>query len=53
MTLRSLEVFIKVVETGKMSVAAKNLYISQSSVSQAIAEIENEYHVLLFERVRC
>ncbi|PKM72791.1 MAG: LysR family transcriptional regulator [Firmicutes bacterium HGW-Firmicutes-16] len=52
MTLRTLEVFIQVAQSGKMSIAAKKLYVSQSSVSQAITEIEKEFHVLLFERVR-
>lgn len=50
MTLRHLKVFIEVVETGKMSAAAKNLYIAQPSVSQAIHELENHYHTLLFRR---
>ena len=40
-----------VAECGKMLAAAKNLYISQSSVSQAILAIEKEYGVLLFERL--
>lgn len=50
MTKRHLEIFVAVVEHRKMSEAAKALYITQSSVSQAIAEIEKEYNVLLFER---
>lgn len=51
MTNRSLEVFVAVAECGKMSQAAKELFITQSSVSQAISEIEREYGVLLFERL--
>lgn len=51
MTKRHLEIFVAVVEHGKMNEAAKALYITQSSVSQAIAEIEREYGVLLFERL--
>lgn len=50
MTKRHLEIFVAVVEHGKMSEAAKALYITQSSVSQAVSEIEKEYGVLLFER---
>ncbi len=50
MTLRHLKIFIEVVETGKMSAAAKNLYIAQPSVSQAVHELENHYHTLLFKR---
>ena len=51
MTIRNLEIFTKVAELGSMSGAAKNLYITQPSVSLAIAEIEHEYDVRLFDRV--
>ncbi|MDV9250676.1 LysR family transcriptional regulator [Clostridioides difficile] len=33
MTIRSLEIFVKVAECGKMSEVARNMYITQSSVS--------------------
>ncbi len=51
MTLRNLRVFVKVAECGKMSTVAKQLYVSQSSVSQSITDIEREYGVVLFDRV--
>ncbi|MDV9609828.1 LysR family transcriptional regulator [Clostridioides difficile] len=51
MTIRSLEIFVKVAECGKMSEVARNMYITQSSVSQAISEIEKEYGVKLFDRI--
>ena len=51
MTIRHLKIFIAVVETGKMSTAADQYYISQPTVSQAIKELEEHYGVLLFERV--
>lgn len=51
MTYRHLEIFVTVAECGKMNEAAKRLFITQSSVSQAIAEIERQYDVLLFERM--
>ena len=51
MTIRNLEIFTKVTELGSMSAAAKSLYITQPSVSLAIAEIEKEYDVKLFDRV--
>ncbi len=35
-----------------MSAAAKHLYLSQPTVSQAIREMEQHYHGLLFERFR-
>lgn len=51
MTLRSLEIFISVVEEGTMHGAAKKLFISQPSVSGVISDLENEYHIKLFERL--
>lgn len=51
MTIRDLEIFIAVAETGKMGSAAKELFISQPTVSHAITQIEDEYHVKLFERL--
>ncbi len=50
MTLRHMKIFIEVVETGKMSAAAKNLYMAQPSVSQAVHELEAHYQTLLFRR---
>lgn len=51
MTIRHLRIFIAVAETGKMSTAAAQYYISQPTVSQAIRELEDHYGVLLFERI--
>ena len=51
MTIRNLEIFTKVADLGSMSAAAKSLYITQPSVSLAIAEIEKEYGVQLFDRI--
>lgn len=51
MTLRHLKLFIEVADSGKMSLAAAKYYISQPTVSQAIRELEEYYHVLLFERL--
>ncbi len=51
MTLRHLKIFLAVVDSGSMTKAAKNLYITQPSVSQAIAEIEEYYNIKLFERL--
>ncbi len=51
MTIRDLEIFIEVVRAKNMSNAAKNLEISQPTVSHAISQIENEYNVKLFDRV--
>ncbi len=51
MTIRELRIFIAVVETGKMGLAAKKLYIAQPTVSKVISEIEATYGVKLFERL--
>ncbi|NLJ96213.1 MAG: LysR family transcriptional regulator [Clostridiales bacterium] len=51
MTIRHLKIFIEVVDSGKMSTAATNLFISQPTVSQAIKELEEYYGGLLFERL--
>ncbi|MBP3399642.1 MAG: LysR family transcriptional regulator, partial [Erysipelotrichaceae bacterium] len=46
-TLRQLKIFVVTAEHKKMSLAAKQLYISQSSISQIISELEKEYGVIL------
>lgn len=51
MTIRHLQIFIAVADTGTMSLAAKQLYISQPTVSQVISEMESSYGVRLFERL--
>ena len=51
MTIRDLEIFIAVAETGHIGNAAKKLYISQPTVSHVISQIESNYHVKLFERL--
>lgn len=50
-TLKQLKTFIAVAEYKKMSEAAKQLYISQPTVSQVISDLEAEYHTKFFERV--
>jgi len=52
MTLRSLKIFIKVAELENMTKAADVLYTTQSSVSQVILDMEKEYNVVLFERLK-
>lgn len=51
MTIRHLEIFTAVAETGGMSKAAAQLHISQPSISQAVSELEKYYGVKLFERL--
>lgn len=50
-TLKQLKTFIAVAEYRKMCEAAKQLYISQPTVSQIISDLEAEYHAKFFERV--
>lgn len=51
MTIRHLKIFLAVAETGKMSLAAKQLYLTQPTISQAIRELEEHYSVRLFDRL--
>ncbi len=51
MTSRHWQIFVAVADHGSMSEAARNLGITQPSISQAIGDIEKEYGVLLFARV--
>lgn len=51
MTLRHLQIFACVCDTMNMTAAAQSLFLSQSAVSQAIAELERHYDVRLFERL--
>ena len=46
-TLRQLKVFVVTAEHKKMSMAANQLFISQSSISQIISELEKEYDVMV------
>lgn len=51
MRLGQLEYFIKVAECGSITKAAKELYISQPSLTKSIANLEAEYDIQLLERV--
>lgn len=51
MTLRHFKIFVAVCDTMNMTAAAEQLFMSQSAVSQAIAELENHYDVRLFDRL--
>lgn len=50
MTLQQLKYIIKAVECGSISEAAKQLYISQPSLSNAIRELETELGIEIFSR---
>ncbi len=50
MTLAQLRYIITVADTGSMNEAAKELFISQPSLSQSVKELETEIGVELFRR---
>lgn len=50
MRIQDLEYFMKVVEIGNMTEAAKELFISQPSLSNAISNLEKEMAITLFFR---
>lgn len=50
MTLQQLKYVVTVAEKGTISDAAKELFISQPSLTNAIKELENEMHITIFNR---
>lgn len=51
MHLAAFEAFIKVMETGSISIAAEQLFITQPAVSKRIQNLQNAWGVKLFETV--
>ena len=49
-TIKHLRIFMEVCRTESMSRAASSLFISQPTISQKISDIEEYYHIKLFER---
>lgn len=50
-TLRQLEVFLAVANLGHLTRAAEQLSMSQSAASSALKELEQQYDMLLFDRI--
>ncbi|MGM1046830.1 MAG: LysR family transcriptional regulator [Bacillota bacterium] len=50
MTLQQLKYVIEVANRGSMNEAAKRLFISQPSLSNAIRDLEEEFQITIFER---
>lgn len=51
MTIRTLALFVEVCRHGSMRKAAEQLFVSQSAVSQAVAELEKSFQTPLFDRL--
>ncbi|MBI0580029.1 LysR family transcriptional regulator [Neobacillus cucumis] len=52
MHIEQLEYIVKVAETGSISIAAQDLHVSQSGISQSITKLEDELGIKLFKRNR-
>ena len=50
-TLRQLEIFLAVAETQHVTKASQRLHLTQSAVSMAISELENQMGTPLFDRL--
>ncbi|KXT73445.1 Methionine biosynthesis and transport regulator MtaR, LysR family [Streptococcus gordonii] len=50
MRIQQLHYIIKIVETGSMNEAAKQLFITQPSLSNAVRDLENEMGIDIFIR---
>ena len=50
MNINQIEAFLEVVSSKNISEAARKLYVSQSTVSQRIKELEEELKITLFIR---
>lgn len=50
MTLQQLKYIVTVAETGNITEAAKRLFISQPSLTNAIHELEKEMQITIFHR---
>lgn len=50
MTLQQLRYVIKIVETGSITKASEELFVSQPSLSKAVSELEKEMGITIFFR---
>jgi DNA-binding transcriptional LysR family regulator len=51
MDLRHLRYFIAIADSSTMALAAEKVYVTQSTLSHQLAQLETELGVKLFERV--
>ncbi|MGX7244462.1 LysR family transcriptional regulator [Enterococcus quebecensis] len=52
MRIKQLDYIIKIVEFGSVNVAAKHLFITQPSLSNAVKELEQEMGIQIFQRTQ-
>lgn len=50
MTLQQLKYAVEIAKWGSINIAAKKLFITQPSLSNAVRELENEMNIIIFER---
>lgn len=50
MTLQQLNYIIEIADTGSISRAAENLFVTQPSISKSVAELEKEFGITIFCR---
>ena len=50
MTIQQIRYVLKIAETGSVCRAARMLGVRQPSVSSAVAQLEREMHIVIFER---
>ena len=50
MNITELRYLVAIMECGSVSAAAKRLYAAQPNVSKALKNLEEEYHLCIFER---
>ncbi len=50
MTLLQMKYFVTICESGSLSLASKQLFVTQPALSSVINQLEKEYNIQLFER---
>lgn len=50
MRIQQLHYIVKIVETGSMNEAAKQLFITQPSLSNAVRDLEHEMGIEIFKK---
>ncbi|MEG1654982.1 MAG: LysR family transcriptional regulator, partial [Hafnia sp.] len=49
-TFKQLSVFVAIVRSGSMTLAAETLFMTKGAISQTLAELESQLGVRLFDR---